>query len=124
MRSVRGGHRSCRALNLLYAGAGAVHRLIDTLKPIIWGGFIFADIACSLAALTRKWGLRSWRVAADDRVGAECGECARVDCGGAVKEGPQAGSNVREFCSPTARTHLFFMARNAGVHHQTVQALR
>src|SRR5271166_2602888 len=31
---------------------------IDSLKPIMWAGFIFADVACSLAALIRKRGLR------------------------------------------------------------------
>ena len=34
---------------------------INSVKPIACRGFIFIDMACSLCALIRKRGLRSWR---------------------------------------------------------------
>ena len=37
------------------------HYFINSVKPIACRGFIFIDMACSLCALIRKRGLRSWR---------------------------------------------------------------
>src|SRR5208337_1624657 len=81
---------------------------IDSLKPIMWAGFIFADVACSLAALIRKRGLRLWRDGGrrlNWRLARRVlRRWARLP---ARERNRRAGSGERGCCWPTRKTHRF-----------------